>query len=61
MINPFTEKQERSNNISYGLSSFGYDARVFNELKFLQMLTLQLLIQKLFQIKTLLLKQKMYV
>ena len=33
MISPFTEKQERSNNISYGLSSFGYDARVSNEFK----------------------------
>ena len=33
MINPFVEKQERSNNISYGLSSFGYDARVSNEFK----------------------------
>ena len=30
---PFVEKQERSNNISYGLSSFGYDARVSNEFK----------------------------
>ena len=33
MISPFKEKQERSNNISYGLSSFGYDARVSNEFK----------------------------
>ena len=33
MISPFVEKQERSNNISYGLSSFGYDARVSNEFK----------------------------
>ena len=28
MISPFEEKQIRGNNISYGLSSFGYDARV---------------------------------
>ena len=33
MISPFVEKQQRSNNISYGLSSFGYDARVSNEFK----------------------------
>ena len=33
MINPFVEKQERSNKISFGLSSFGYDARVSNEFK----------------------------
>ena len=33
MINPFIEKQERSNKISFGLSSFGYDARVSNEFK----------------------------
>ena len=28
MIEPFEEKQIRGDNISYGLSSFGYDARV---------------------------------
>ena len=33
MISPFVEKQERSSKISYGLSSFGYDARVSNEFK----------------------------
>ena len=33
MISPFIDKQERSNNISYGLSSFGYDARVSDEFK----------------------------
>jgi len=33
MIKPFVEKQVRGNNISYGLSSFGYDARVSNEFK----------------------------
>ena len=32
MIKPFVPKQTRGNNISYGLSSFGYDARVSNEL-----------------------------
>ena len=33
MISPFVDKQKRENNISYGLSSFGYDARVSNEFK----------------------------
>ena len=28
MINPFVPEQKRNNVISYGLSSFGYDARV---------------------------------
>ena len=33
MINPFVSEQKSSKNISYGLSSFGYDARVSNEFK----------------------------
>ena len=33
MITPFVDKQISNNNISYGLSSFGYDARVSNEFK----------------------------
>ena len=33
MIFPFEEKQVRGNNISFGLSSYGYDARVSNEFK----------------------------
>ena len=33
MISPFIEKQVRGNKISYGLSSFGYDARVSSEFK----------------------------
>ena len=33
MISPFENKQIRDNKISYGLSSFGYDARVSNEFK----------------------------
>ena len=33
MISPFNEKQVRGNKISFGLSSFGYDARVSNEFK----------------------------
>ena len=33
MISPFEEKQVRGDSISYGLSSFGYDARVSEEFK----------------------------
>jgi len=33
MISPFEEKQVSKGKISYGLSSFGYDARVSNEFK----------------------------
>ncbi len=33
MITPFVSEQRRGNSISYGLSSFGYDARVSNEFK----------------------------
>ena len=33
MISPFVDKQERKGNISYGLSSFGYDVRVADEFK----------------------------
>ena len=33
MIAPFEEKQVRGDSISYGLSSFGYDARVSDEFK----------------------------
>ena len=33
MIEPFVENQRRDGCISYGLSSFGYDARVADEFK----------------------------
>ncbi len=33
MIEPFVEKMQRTNVISYGLSSYGYDARVADEFK----------------------------
>lgn len=33
MISPFEEKQNRNGVISYGLSSYGYDARVADEFK----------------------------
>ena len=33
MIKPFISKQVRKGKISFGLSSYGYDARVSNEFK----------------------------
>ena len=33
MIEPFVERQQREGCISYGLSSYGYDARVSDEFK----------------------------
>ena len=33
MIEPFVEAQRRDGCISYGLSSYGYDARVSDEFK----------------------------
>ena len=33
MITPFVDKQKRKGKISFGLSSYGYDARVSNEFK----------------------------
>ena len=33
MIKPFVSKQVRKKKISFGLSSYGYDARVSNEFK----------------------------
>ena len=37
MISPFVEKQVHRDKISFGVSSYGYDARVSTSLKFLQM------------------------
>ena len=33
MIKPFIDKQVKKGKISFGLSSYGYDARVSNEFK----------------------------
>ena len=33
MIEPFIEKQQRENVISYGISSYGYDVRIADEFK----------------------------
>ena len=37
MISPFEEIQVRGNKISFGTSSYGYDARVNSEFKYLLM------------------------
>ena len=37
MIKPFVSKQVRKGKISFGLSSYGYDARSLKNLKYLLM------------------------
>ena len=50
MIKPFVSKQVRKGKISFGLSSYGYDARVSNEFKiFTNVNSGVLLIQKYFK------------
>ena len=58
MISPFEEKQVRGDSISYGLSSFGYDARVSDEFKIFTNVNSEILILKILNQLTLL--QKMY-
>ena len=36
MISPFQDSQIRDNKISFGVSSYGYDARFLMNLKYLQ-------------------------
>ena len=51
MISPFIDKQVRDGKISYGLSSFGYDARVGDEFKiFIMLILLSLTLRSLLQI-----------
>ena len=38
MIEPFVENQIRKGGISYGVSSYGYDARVSNHFKYVKKL-----------------------
>ena len=49
MINPFEDKQVRDNKISYGLSSFGYDARVSNEFKIITNVNSEIIDPKIFK------------
>ena len=50
MISPFENKQVRDNKISYGLSSFGYDARVSNEFKIFTNLNSEIIDPKNFKL-----------
>ena len=61
MITPFESDQIRKGGISYGVSSYGYDEEFLIILKYLQMLTQLLWIQKIFQIKVLLIEKQMFV
>ena len=53
MIKPFEKNQikqsENKKVVSYGVSSYGYDLRVADELKFSQMFIIQLSILKISQ------------
>ena len=61
MITPFVESQQRGENISFGLSSYGYDARVSNEFKIFTNVHSSVVDPKIFLKKVLLLKKKMFV
>jgi dCTP deaminase len=50
MISPFENNQVRGNKISYGLSSFGYDARVSNEFKIFTNINSEILDPKNFKL-----------
>mgnify|MGYP001405993062 CR=1 FL=1 len=43
MIRPFVSKQVRKRKISYGLSSYGYDARVSDDFKIFRIKTFDLI------------------
>ena len=49
MISPFEEKQVRGNKISFGVSSYGYDARVSEEFKIFTNLNSQIVDPKNFK------------
>ena len=53
MIKPFVDKQVRKGKISFGLSSYGYDARVSNEFKIFTNVNSVLLIPKFLKRKVL--------
>ena len=56
MIKPFLSKQVRKGKISFGLSSYGYDARVSNEFKIFTNVNSGIVDPKVFKRKVLLLK-----
>jgi len=49
MISPFEDKQVRDGKISYGLSSFGYDARVSEEFKIFTNVNSEIVVPKDFK------------
>ena len=57
MISPFEEKQVRGNSISYGLSSYGYDARVSDEFKIFTNVNSEIVDQKILNLQILLLRR----
>ena len=62
MISPFEDKQVRGDKISFGVSSYGYDARVSDEFKiFTPDIYLPILGIVILVIIGLLLKKKFYV
>ena len=58
MIRPFVSKQVRKGKISFGLSSYGYDARVSNEFKIFTNVNSGIVDPKVFKKKVSLLKEE---
>ena len=58
MIKPFVSKQIRKGKISFGLSSYGYDARVSNEFKIFTNVNSGVVDPKIFKKKVLLPKSE---
>ena len=57
MIKPFVSKQVRKGKISFGLSSYGYDARVSDEFKIFTNVNSGIVDPKVFKKKVLLLRK----
>ena len=58
MIRPFVSKQIRKGKISFGLSSYGYDARVSNEFKIFTNVNSEIVDPRFLKRKVLLLKEE---
>ena len=61
MISPFIDKQVRDGKISYGLSSFGYDARVADEFKIFHNVNSSIVDPKKFTLQITLLQRKVLI
>ena len=61
MISPFEDKQQKNNVISYGLSSYGYDARVSNEFKIFTNVNSSFVDPKNFSSSNFITKKRMFV